>query len=184
MKGSEDTREPRTGKRSSRVKPPLTEAGLFDYAVKALAARMRTELELRRLMSRRAEPGEAGRSAMDSVVRRLVELHYLSDERYAADYTRIRKEGQKLGRRRIEQDLAARGVSRDLAGAAVSAAYEDTDEVALAREYCARKRIQRPEGEKDSARVLGRLVRAGFSPSAAFKVLRQWGVEVEEFDPE
>lgn len=167
-----------------KPRPPLNEAGLFEYAVKALAAHMRTEQELRRLMLRRAEPGEPGRHAMDAVVARLSALNYLSDARFAADYTRIRKEGQKLGARRIQQDLALKGVPRELAGEAISAAYENTDEVALAREYCARKRIQRPEGEKDSARVLGRLVRAGFSPSTAFKVLRQWGVEVEEFDPE
>ena len=184
MSERSDARESREKKRAPRVKPPLDERGLFDYAVRALAARMRTEQELRRLMSRRAEPGEPGHSAMDSVVRRLIELRYLSDERFAADYTRLRKEGQKFGARRVQQDLAAKGVPREIAGAAISAAYEETDELALAREYCARKRVSRPESEKESARVLGRLVRAGFSPSTAFKVLRQWGVEVEEFDPE
>jgi regulatory protein len=167
-----------------KPRPPLAEAGLFDYAVRALAARMRTEQELRRLMTRRAEPGDPGRAAMDAVIARLVDLNYLSDARFAADYTRIRKEGQKLGPRRIQQDLAVKGVPRELAGEAVAAAYENTDEVALAREYCARKRIQKPEDPKQSARILGRLVRAGFSPSTAFKVLRQWGVDVEEFDPE
>lgn len=167
-----------------KPRPPLNEAGLFEYAVKALAARMRTEQELRRIMLRRAEPGDPGREAMNSVVARLTELNYLSDARFAADYTRIRKEGQKLGARRIQQDLAVKGVPRELAGQAISVAYENTDEVALAREYCARKRIQRPDGEKESARILGRLIRAGFSPSTAFKVLRQWGVPIEEFDPE
>jgi hypothetical protein len=31
---------------------------------------------------------------------------------------------------------------------------------------------------------MGRLLRAGFSTSAVFKVLREWGVEVEEFEVE
>ena len=173
--------------KKAKVRAPVGEAGLFEYAVGALARRMRTERELRRLMKPRALPGEEGEAAMDAVVRRLVELNYLSDTRFAADYTRMRKEGEKFGRRRVQQDLAAKGVAQETAGAALTAAYEGVDEVALAREYCARKRMKRPEGEdaaKESARVMGRLLRAGFAPGTVFKVLKQWGVEVEEFEVE
>jgi hypothetical protein len=31
---------------------------------------------------------------------------------------------------------------------------------------------------------MGRLLRAGFSAAAVFKVLRQWGIPVEEFEVE
>ena len=75
-----------------RKREPLGEAGLFEYAVGALARRMRTERDLRRLMKARAEEGEAGVQAMDRVVVRLKELGYLSDERFAEEYTRVRKE--------------------------------------------------------------------------------------------
>jgi regulatory protein len=168
-----------------KPREPLGEAGLFEYAVGMLARRMRTERELRRLMQRRAEPGEPGARAMDAVVARLKELNYLSDPRFAADYTRLRKENEKYGRRRVQQDLAAKGVAPGLVGAAVGAAYEGVDEVALAREYVARKRMKQPSGEnarKESAKVMGRLLRAGFSAGTVFKVLREWGVEVEEVD--
>jgi regulatory protein len=168
-----------------KKREPVGEAGLMEYAVRALASKMRTERELRRLMKGRAEEGEAGERAMDAVVVRLKEMKYLSDERFAADYTRLRKEGEKFGRRRVQQDLAAKGVAKELVGEAVGAAYEGVDEVALAREYLARKRIKQPAGEKkkqESARVMGRLLRAGFSAGTVFKVLREWGVEVEQFD--
>jgi regulatory protein len=150
-----------------------------------LASQMRTERELRRLMKRRAVEGDEGEQAMDAVVVRLKELNYLSDARFAAEYTRLRKEGEKFGRRRVQQDLAAKGVASETVGAAVSAAYEGVDEVMLAREYIARKRMKQPEGEKakqESARVMGRLLRAGFSAGTVYKVLREWGVEVEEVD--
>jgi regulatory protein len=39
----------------ARKREPLGEAGLFEYAVGALARRMRTERELRTLMKTRAE---------------------------------------------------------------------------------------------------------------------------------
>lgn len=163
---------------------PLGEPALFEYAVRALGRRMRTERELRNLMATKAEPGSSGATAIDAVIRRLVELRYLSDEQFAADYARIRKEGNKLGRRRVEQDLSHKGISRELAAPALDAAYDGVDELALAREYCGRKRIRKPEGEKEHARVLGRLVRAGFSPPVVFRLLREWGAEVEELDPE
>jgi regulatory protein len=167
-----------------KMREPLGEAGLFEYAVGALARRMRTERELRRLMKVRAVPGAGGEAAMDAVVKRLVELKYLSDARFAADYTRLRKENEKFGRRRVQADLAAKGVAAGLVGVAVGEAYEGVDEAALAREYCARKRMKKPEGEKESARVMGRLLRAGFGAGTVFKVLKEWGVEVEEFEVE
>jgi regulatory protein len=168
-----------------KKREPVDEAGLMEYAVRMLGRQMRTERDLRRLMQRRAVEGEEGQQAMDAVVGRLKELNYLSDTRFAADYTRLRKEGEKFGRRRVQQDLAGKGVASETVGAAVGAAYEGVDEVALAREYVARKRMKQPSGEgakKESARVMGRLLRAGFSAGTVFKVLKDWGVEVEEVE--
>jgi regulatory protein len=173
--------------KKAKAREPLSERGLLDYAVRMLGRQMRTERDLRRLMKRRAEEGAEGERAMDAVVARLKELNYLSDTRFAADYTRLRMEGEKFGRRRVQQDLAAKGVAQETVGAAVGAAYEGVDEVALARAYVARKRMKQPEGEnakKESARVMGRLLRAGFSAGTVFKVLKDWGVEVEEFEVE
>jgi regulatory protein len=169
--------------KQAKKREALGEAGLMEYAVRALAGRMRTERELRRLMKTRAAEGGDGERAMDAVVARLKELKYLSDPRFAADYTRLRMEGQKFGRRRVQQDLAAKGVAPETVGAAVGAAYQGVDEVALAREYIARKRVKQPAGEKkrqECARVVGRLLRAGFSAGTVFKILREWGVEVVE----
>jgi regulatory protein len=169
--------------RPRKRREPLGESALFEYAVGALARRMRTVRDLKRLMRTRAEEGEAGERAMDRVVARLKELNYLSDTRFAADYTRLRKENEKFGRRRVQQDLVSKGVHKDLVASTLATAYEDVDEVALAREYIVRKRIKQPEGEdakKQAARVMGRLMRAGFSAGTIFKVLREWNVDVEE----
>jgi regulatory protein len=165
-----------------KKREPVGEAGLFDYAVGVLARKMRTVRDLRRLMKNRAEEGEAGERAMDAVVARLKELKYLSDTRFAADYTRLRKENEKFGRRRVQQDLAQKGVHKDLVAATLAKAYDEVDEAALAREYIARKRMKQPSGpdaQKQTTRVMGRLMRAGFSSSAIFKVLRDWHVSEE-----
>jgi regulatory protein len=171
--------------RAKKKREPLGEGALFEYAVGALARKMRTVRDLKRLMRARAEEGDAAERAMDRVVARLKELNYLSDTRFAADYTRLRKENEKFGRRRVQQDLVQKGVHKELIASTIAEAYEDVDEVVLAREYIARKRMKKPEGEdakKQAARVMGRLMRAGFSAGAIFKVLREWDVEVDEVE--
>jgi len=171
--------------RGKKKPEPLGEAALFEYAVGALARKMRTVRDLKRLMRMRAEEGEAGERTMDRIVVRLKDLNYLSDTRFAADYTRLRKENEKFGRRRVQQGLVQKGVHKDLIASTLAKAYDDVDEVALAREYIARKRMKQPSGEdakKQAARVMGRLMRAGFSASAIFKVLREWDVEVDEVE--
>jgi regulatory protein len=168
-----------------KKKEPLNEAALLDYAVGALARKMRTVRDLKRLMRMRVEEGEPGERMMDRVVNRLKDLNYLSDTRFAADYTRLRKENEKFGRRRVQQDLVQKGVHKELIASTLAQAYDDVDEVALAREYVARKRMKRPEGEdakKQAARIMGRLMRAGFSAGAIFKVLREWDIEVDEVE--
>lgn len=165
-----------------KKREPVGEAGLFEYAVGALARRMRTERDLRRLMKPRAEEGETGARAMDAVVARLKELGYLSDERFAEGYTRVRKESEKLGRRRVQQDLMMKGVGKELVESTLETAYEDVDEVALARQYIARKRMKQPSGanaQKETVRAMNRLLRAGFSSRAIFKVLREWELPEE-----
>ena len=165
-----------------KKREPVGEAGLFDYAVKTLARRMRTVRDLRRLMKTRAEEGEAGERAMDAVIVRLKELNYLSDERFAEDYTRVRKEHEKFGQRRVQQDLMMKGVGKELVASTLETAYEDVDEVVLARQYIARKRIKQPSGaeaQKETVRVMNRLMRAGFSSNAIFKVLKAWNLPEE-----
>jgi regulatory protein len=164
---------------------PVGEAGLFEYAVGALARRMRTERDLRRLMKPRAEEGDAGVRAMDAVVNKLKELNYLSDTRFAEDYTRVRKEHEKFGKRRVQQDLMQKGVRKELVASTLETAYEDVDEAVLARQYIARKRMKQPSGEnakKETARAMNRLLRAGFSSRAIYKVLREWELPEEAIE--
>ena len=159
-----------------KKREPVGEAELFEYAVGVLSRRMKTVRDLKRLMKARAFEGERGEQDMDAVVERLVELKYLSDTRFAQDYTRLRKENQGFGRRRVQQDLAVKGVDKELAATTLAAAYDETDEVALARAYCDKKRIKQPVEQKEVVRVMNRLMRAGYSSTAIFKLLRSWKV--------
>jgi len=140
---------------------------------------MRTQAELRRLMSSRVEPGERGETIIAAVITRLREYGYLDDAAYAETYARLRQENEKFGQRRVRQDLQQKGVAPGLIAETLEARYGQTNEEALARQHLERKRIRKPENEKETARVMRRLVAAGFSTGVIYKILRQWDVPDE-----
>ena len=164
---------------NSKSKKPrafLNETGLYDYAVKALGRSMRTEAELRRLMQARVEPGEHGEQIIAAVVKRLREYGYLDDAAFAETYARLRKENEKLGARRVRQSLNQKGIAPNIINETIEARYSETNEEALAREHLERKRIAKPTNQKETARVMRRLVAAGFSTGTIYKILRRWDV--------
>lgn len=165
--------------KSKSPKTFLNEAGLYDYAVKTLGRAMRTEAELRRLMRTRAEPGDPGEAVIAAVVARLKEQRYLDDAAFAETFARLRQENEKLGQRSVRQKLAQKGVAARVVNDAVEARYAGADEEALARQHLERKRIRKPENPKETARVMRRLVAAGFSTGVIYKILRQWDVPDE-----
>jgi regulatory protein len=169
-------------RRAPKERQPLDEQALYSYAVYTLGRKMRTVAELKRLMRRRVEPGESGEAKMHAVVARLMENKYLDDARYAADYTRMRQENERFGRRRVQQDLMQRGVKSEIAGAALDVAYAEVQEVELARRYIERKRLRKPTNDKETARIVRSLVRAGFSLRTIFPLLKSWDVNAETIE--
>jgi regulatory protein len=158
-------------------KEPLEAAALYEYALGALSRRMRTVAELRRLMRTRVEPGESGEAKMEAVVLHLKEQSYLDDAAFATDYTRLRQENEKFGRRRVQQELAIKGVDKELVSTTIADAYENVDEEDLARRFLARKRKQQPVTPKETNRVMNLMLRAGFSTKTIYKILRNWNVD-------
>jgi regulatory protein len=177
-------------KKSTKSKPPLTELELLDYAVKSLGSKMKSERDLRRRLADRVSRDESGQANVEKVIAKLKELGYLSDARFAADFARLRQENEKLGKRRVQQGLMQKGIASSLVNEAVTKQYEEVDETALARQYIERKRLKQPSGDreqrqKETAKIMRRLVTAGFSSRAVWAVLRDWvGSDIEEIDVE
>lgn len=109
---------------------------------------MRTEAELRRLMRQRVEPGDQGDAVIAAVVVRLKEYGFLNDQTFAETYARLRQENEKMGARRVRNDLRQKGVGAELVEETVGARYQDTNEETLARAHLERKRMRKPENEK------------------------------------
>jgi regulatory protein len=166
-------------RKSAKPRAFLNEAGLYEYGVRSLGRQMRSEADLRRLMQRRVEPGEPGEAIVAAVIAKLKEMHYLDDHSFAETYARLRQQNEKLGQRRVKQDLKQKGVHDALIAETLEARYAGTNEEALAREHMERKNLRKPENEKETARVMRRLVTAGFSTGVIYKILRQWDVPEE-----
>ncbi|HEY1807608.1 MAG TPA: regulatory protein RecX [Acidobacteriaceae bacterium] len=170
--------------RSRSRKPAiLDEAALYEYAVRLLGQQMRTAAEVKRLLRRRVEPGEPGDAKMNAVVARLTEHRYLDDVAYAQDYTRLRQENASMGRRRVQQDLMRKGVQAAVIATTLESSYEGVDEEELARRHLERKRVARPQNDKEAARVMRMLARAGFSTGIIYRILRRWEVPEEALKP-
>jgi regulatory protein len=165
--------------RPKKQSEPLDEQALHEYALKSLGRRMRSESDLRRLLHAKVEREETGAAKILKVIARLKEYGYLDDTQFAETYTRLRQENEKFGARRVRQDLSQKGVSQQIITDTIDSRYAEVSEEALARQHLERKRIRKPENEKETARVMRRLITAGFSTGVIYKILRQWSIPDE-----
>src|SRR6201998_640449 len=158
-----------------------SEGEMYEYAVGALARRMRTVAELKRLMRARIEDPESeyGETLVELVVRRLKDQGYLNDSRYADYYSSMRRDNQKLGRMRVRTELKTLGVHGSVIEKAVGAAYEGVSEEKQARDYLRKKRLGQTKHQKQTARIFRQLARAGFGTKPIFTILRGWDVDDE-----
>ena len=144
---------PPTGRRPPTV--PVLDAGL-----RLLSIRAHARAELRRKLSRRGYSADE----IEVAVARLIELGYLDDSSFARSL--VRRRGALRGPLALSAELAARGVDRAEADAAVAAfgpAAQLASATRLAERLCAQKRVT---SYREMLEVVGaRLVRRGFSPT-------------------
>lgn len=139
---------------------PASPPDAFEAAVRLLALRPHSALELRRKLRRRGCP----REEVDAALERVRDLGYQSDAGFAESLVRARTTSR--GRVAMAADLAARGVDRAVAAEALS---EVTPEVELE----AARRVASRMSAVDPARLGGRLQRRGFSAETVRAVMRE-----------
>jgi regulatory protein len=106
-----------------------TEEAAYEYAVGALARRMRSVAELKRLLRQRIDTESAfGQTLVELVIRRLKDQGYLNDAKYAASYSALRRDNQRFGRRRIVTELKAKGVHGEVLEKAVGDTFSGVNE--------------------------------------------------------
>ena len=111
----------------------------YDRALNMLALRARSSRELRRQLVRKGEPAEY----VDLAIDRLLAAGFLDDASFARQFARSRAVGAGMSRRRIQQELARRGVAREVGDGAIEDVFaeEALDERAVV-EQAARKKLR------------------------------------------
>ena len=163
-----------------RPRKTESEDELYQYAVGALGRRMRSTAELKRLLRRRVEAEtEYGQTLVELVIRRLKDRGYLNDAKYAAAYSSFRRDNERFGRMRVITDLKTKGVHGEVIEKAIADTYDEVNDEKQAREYLRRKRLVKPQDQKQAARVFRQLLRAGFGFKTIFAILKKWDVDAE-----
>ena len=140
----------------------------LELAFRAVAARERTEHELRGFLDRRGIDAEV----IDDVVRALADERLLDDAGYARRFVEDRRLLDQWGSERIARDLARRGVERELIEQAL-ASHDSADELAAAIEVLDR-RFPLPFGDdRERDKAWRMLVRRGYEPELAYAAVRE-----------
>jgi regulatory protein len=134
----------------------------YDRALNMLAFRARSSSELARSLQRKGEE----KAHVDWAIDRLREQGLLDDAAFARSFARSRVVDGKQSRRRVQQDLARKGVSRSLSDEAIDTVFEEeaVDQRAIVEE-AARKKLRSLAGLDpvvQRRRLYGFLARRGY----------------------
>lgn len=138
-----------------------------------LQSRAYTESKLRSKLKEGGYPQES----IDSALAYVKSYHYVDDLQFAKDY--IVNQAGKKSKRVLEQDLIARGVSRDEIEAAFAEAAEKgdgPDELALAQMWLAKKRYDPAQADfAEKRKAAAFLYRKGISAETIRKAMELAG---------
>ncbi len=128
-----------------------------------LARAPRSVRDLRRRLLLKGET----EADVDAAIERLTAAGLLDDAAYARAYVRAKVSSQAFSRRRLQQELAKRGVARDVADAAIVEVLHDdeVDEVANIERAASRKlrTLRGLDEETQRRRLYGYLARRGYA---------------------
>jgi len=145
----------------------------YDYALNLLTARPYSERSMRRKLMRRDFRPED----IESAIKRLVRSGLLDDKRFAEQFARGRLLGPGASRLRLKQQLYTRGISGELAVAAIDGVIEDEAvDLDAIIEKAARKKLASMPSLADAVirrRLYGHLARGGYTPDMIRTVMKK-----------
>jgi len=150
---------------SSSAQPTTTDAR--SYAIRLLTRRDYTTADIERKLKDRGYETADAAEAID----RLTRDGLLDDRRAGAAHVRASSQIKSRGKLRIARELEARGIPRALARELTADLSADDESGTLAR-VIARMRIPATLDRATRQRIVGRLLRRGFSADAVSRALR------------
>ncbi len=160
---------PRGRARGPREMPELDAKAAKLAAFELLAMKAWSARELASRLRRRGASAEVARA----VVEELAGRGYVDDKAFARFWAESRARARCVGSRRLRQELAQRGIPRDVAGLAVEAAFAEVGEA----ERClaaGRRRLPtllRAARERAAPRLRDYLLRRGYPPGLVMRTV-------------
>ncbi len=104
---------------------------------------------------------------------------YVDDRAFATTWAEVRARERAVGRERLREELAVRGVARPIVEAAIARAFTETDELARARDAARRRMtaLQHAAPDRAARRLHDYLRRRGYPEDVVRQVLRALGSE-------
>ena len=141
-------------------------------ALRMLARRELSEAQVRQRLAKRGE----SRESIDEAVTRLKAERSIDDERVAGAIARSETSLRKRGRRRVQQQIEAAGISKAIAARAVDETFQDLDPDALllaslAKRLRGRERIA---DDREFQRLFRYLSAQGFETDKILAHLRKY----------
>ncbi|PKZ67306.1 RecX family transcriptional regulator [Gordonia terrae] len=167
--------DPEQTRRRRDSDPDRKGPSAWDSALRLLGVRARSRQEMRDRLTRKGFEPEV----VDEVMARLEQHKLLDDEEFASEWVRSRHLNSGKGRVALRHELRTKGVDESVISEAL-ADIDPDDERDIASGLVARKltpsvvdRIGDDRAERDKAmrRLVGMLVRRGYSQSLAFEVV-------------
>jgi regulatory protein len=162
------SQSPKQSQKPRQEKPP---ASLRARALRLLARREHSRLELQRKLAPHAEDADELERLLDDLTRR----GWLAEERVAEQLIHARR--GRFGSGRIRQELLAKGVAEEVV-AAVLPQLKDSD-LEAARSVWRRKFGTPPRSAADRARQVRFMQGRGFALETILKVIRSAGADDE-----
>jgi len=159
-------RRPGRGPRERReLDAKAAKVAAFDL----LARKSWSARELTSRLKRRGAPDEIARA----VVIELASRGYVDDASFARFWAESRARGRRVGSRRLRQELLQKGISRDVAAAAVAAAFEEAPEALRCLEAGRRRlpALLRAGLPRAASRLRDYLVRRGYPPAEVMRTV-------------
>ena len=159
-------------KKPRPLEDPDSDKAAYFLALRWLSARELSEGQVRERLERRGYTPQA----VGPAVERLIQNRTIDDRRTAAAAARTEAKIRRRGPRRIMGRLIAMRIDRDLARDVVNELFGETDEQELL-EQTLDKRLRghtaKLKDPDERRKLLGYLVRQGFSASAASALIRK-----------
>ena len=148
----------------------------YSDGLNMLARRELSVAEVRARLVDREHPADE----IDAAIARLIETGALDDTRVARAYARTAKTVKGRGRLRVQQELQAMGIAREIIAEAIAETFADADERALIDQAIQKKlrnagAARRKLSLQERARLYQHLMRQGFTPAGISAALRRIG---------